>query len=148
MPDERVITWVIGDPSDDGHGKSTFGFFKTNLSSNDILKINHHLSNTWDMCLDHIHNGEYKTKENAIVDEYEECYLTQEQLDMLRSKGFDFWGDSSDNPEDYFMYHELFFDIGVFCIKTGAKELGMENVIFEQIPDMEKCPLGGAYGIF
>ncbi len=123
----NTIIFVTGDPSGDGHGRTSNLSIKTNLSKKEIELA-------------------YKKGVELIgfnlIDEccndYEDNVIYEEELVKLKAAGFEI----DDTEMDWRIYHQEYEDIYLFFILKGNPEFKYEIVSSNNTIDM------GGYGLF
>ena len=130
------INLVVGDWSDDGHGKTHTESIRSNLSKQEIE--------------DAYERGIFKLDERSITDyckEYESSSAPMEFLNILEGHGFEVskieeYKESCDNDYDFCLINvKEYVDIYMFICEIGNNKLAWERVKGDNLN------IGG-YGLF
>jgi len=127
---DNIINLVIGDWSDDGHGKTHTVTVKSNLLKENIDRA--YLEGVKKIGVD---ISEY-------CEDYEDTLVPMEALKKLETAGFDLYTlDGYGEDEEFGIWYEDFAKIWMFIAKTGNPDLILVPA------DPNSINIGG-YGLF
>lgn len=166
LKEPRIIRWIYGDPSDDGHGKWGEFFWNTTLEDEDLVKINDNMGPVFGFVLFKRWDNNKKERcpvgYDEIFADYEENKLKAGIFRKLASLGFKFSSEFSnadydlgkikDLPDDEYvedgdLYYEDYEEILLFVINYMVNKLGMKGFTLEK-SDVDAFMYGGGYGLF
>jgi hypothetical protein len=133
---KHSVNLVMGDPWDDGHGKSEVVMIETNLGVKEIQKAFKAGAKKIGIPL---RRGEWD-----IADDYEENVLTREYYDKFVKHGFEFDVSEHDwlNEDELNIWTDVYVELYLFCVKKGNPDFE-----YEVIKSKNNIDIGG-YGLF
>lgn len=133
----NIITLVLGDWSDDGHGKTDTINIKSNLDKKDMEKA--YEAGTKKLGFDFC---------GYVAEDYEDNKLDDEKWNKLKELGYqnEALEDEAEkyNDGEISLWTDSYTDIYLFIVKLGNDKFEFEYLVGEQNPQIR---IGG-YGLF
>lgn len=135
----HVINLVVGDWSDDGHGKTSTYTYEVNIPQEDIQK--YYTAGA---------TPEQHKVINTIADDYEDTKLNDDHIKVLRELGYPVdsmeWATDNQNDDEPYITEEEFVDLYWHIVGNGLpKDV---NLIYSEIEPINANINIGGYGFF
>lgn len=143
---------VLGDWSDDGHGKHDKVLLESNVGVNAIQNAYKHSCKLTGVSFDHDNGDDHRSWEDSekyqICTEYENAVISQESFDVLAKfgltkkilKSFDVDGMMSD-VDDHCLYQESYINLWIWFVKLSLPK----DTVLQVVPEKDNIPVINGY---